>query len=314
MTGTASSQVRSAYIAETTVGTIPATPAFTTLHTIARMRATPGIIEHNSQVSNGARLGHGIEGIPVTGEIPATPLVYGVYDDLLATLFQSSWSSNVMADGKAEQTVSIENALPAGVGGTNTMMRYRGVEAINATLNLASRQPATLAMTLNGIGSDDATTTAITGATYTDPSEADPLSSGVDVGTIVFSGHTLDCMQSLEIAFNFNNREQQPKIGSDDICGITRGDCVPVLTANMYIEANFLAIYNAARDRTDAPFAVTVPIGSVSGEKYSLVFPSCNFGPADLDMSGTGVMQQVVIHPKYSTGDSHVMELTRAVA
>lgn len=313
MTGTASSQVRSAYIAETTPGTIPATPAFTTLHTIAHMTATPRGIEHMSQVSQGARLGRGIDQIDVNGDLPATPVVYGVYDDLLATLMQGSWSSDVLTDGKAETTVAIENALPAGVGGTTTMMRYRGVEAISGTINLASRSAATIAMTLAGRGSDDATTTAITGATYTDPTELDPLSSGADVGTIAFDGYTLDCMESLEISFAFNNREKQARISSDDLCGITRGDFVPVLTAQMYVEDDFLTLYNAARSRTTSAFSVTIPLGSVSGEKYEIVFPSCHFESADLDLTGANSMQTVMIHPHYSVADGYVCEITRAV-
>ena len=314
MTGTATSQVRSAYIAEVTPGTIPATPAFTTLHTIARVTATPAVIEHRSMVSQGARLGHGISEIDVAGEVPATPLVYGVYDDLIETLMQGAWAADAISDGKAVATVAVENELPAGVGGTSTMMRYRGVEATGGTIALASRAAATIALTLAGRGSDDGTTSAIAGATYTDPTELDPLSSGVDVGTIAFNGYTLDCMESLEIAFNFEGREKQAKIGTDDLCGITRGDFLPVLTANMYIEANFLAIYNAARDRTNSAFSVTVPIGSVTGEKYTLVFPSCHFASGDLDLSAVNTMQTVVINPHYSTSDDYVLEITRAVA
>lgn len=314
MSGTASSQIRSAYVAESTAGTIPATPGFTTLNAIARMTATPAVIEHRSQVSGGARLGHGIQEIDVAGEIAATPVVYGVYDDMLATLLQSAWSSDTMTDGKAETTVAIENAMPAGVGGTNTMMRFRGVEATGGTMSLASRSPVTLALTLAGRGSDDATTTAITDSTYTDPTELDPLSSGVDVGTIAFDGYTLDCMESLEIAFNFEGREKQAKIGTDDLCGITRGDFLPVLTASIYVEANFLALYNAARSRTSAAFEVTVPIGSVTGEKYELIFPSCHFASADLDMSAVNTMQTVIINPHYSADDGYVVQVKRAVA
>jgi hypothetical protein len=314
MAGSASSQLRSAYVAESTAGTIPSTPSFTTLHQRADMKATPAVIEHRSQVSQGARLGNGISEIDVTGEIAETPLVYGVYDDLLATLLQGAWSSDNLDDAKTVTTVSIENTIPAGDGGTNTMMRYRGVEAISGSINLASRSAATIALTLAGRGSDDATTTAITGATYTDPTEADPLSSGADVGTIAFSGYTLDCMQSLEIAFNLESRDPQPKISSDDLCGITRGDFLPVLTANMYLEDNFLAIYNAVRDRTNSSFSVTVPIGSVSGEKYTLVFPSCHFGSGDLDFSGANAMQEVQILPQYDTATDRVLRITRAVS
>ncbi|MEB3419903.1 phage tail tube protein [Salipiger marinus] len=312
MAGTASSQLRSAHILEATPGTIPATPAFTTLHAPARLTGTPQTLEGRSLVAKGGRLGRGINGIDVTGTLEDS-LKYGVYDHFLATLLQGTWSSDVLKDGKAQTTVAVENALPAGVGGTSTMMRFRGVEAVSGTLNLTARQAAALNLTLAGLGSDDATTTAITGATYTDPTVVDPLSSGADVGTIVFEDITLDCMQSLEINFAFEGRDLQPKISSNDLCGITRGDFLPVLTANIYLEANFLEIYNAARARHD-PFSVTIPLGSVTGEKYTIEFPRCHFASTSIDTTGTAAMQNVTIHPEYSTSDSATVIITRAVA
>ena len=311
MAGTASSQLRSAYISELTPGTIPATPAFKALHRPALLSAAAQTIQGRSLVAKGARLGHAVNGIDVTGSLES-PLIYGVYDDFLATLLQSAWATNVLKDGKAETTLAVENAMPAGVGGTSTMLRYRGVEATGGTLNLTAREAATLNLTLAGRGSDAAAITAITGATYTDPTEADPLSSGKDVGTIVFNGYTLDCMQSLEINFGYENRELQPKISSNELCGITRGDFMPVLTARMYIEANFLAIYNAARER-HAAFSVTVPLGSVTTEKYTLVFPSCFFGPTEIDRSGASVMQSIQIMPQYDVVSSAVVTVTRAI-
>lgn len=312
MAGSASSQLRSAYVPEATPGTIPATPGFLTLPAAARMSAMAQAIEGRSLAAKGARLGRGVNGIDVTGSLEDS-VKYGVYDNLLATLLQGAWSDDVLKDGKAQTTVAVENTIPAGVGGTSTMMRYRGVEALSGSLKLAARQAAKLSLTLAGRGSDDATATAIAGATYTDPTVVDPLSSGADVGTIVFNGYTLDCMQSLDIAFNFDGRDLQPKISSNDLCGITRGDFLPVLTANMYIEANFLAIYNAARASHTA-FSVTVPLGSVTEQKYTLAFPSCHFDTAGLDLSGASAMQSVVIKPQYDTSSAAVLTVTRAIA
>lgn len=312
MAGTATSQIRSAYVAEATPGTTPATPSFKTMHALARMQAPATPEFSRSQTSGGARQGMGVIGIDVTGSLEDS-LKYGVYDDLLATLLQGSWSTNVLKDGKALSTVTVENGIPAGVGGAMTMLRYRGVEATGGTLTLQSRAAVNLALTLAGMGSDNATTTAITGATYTDPTEADPLASGVDVGAIVFAGFTLDCMERAEIAFTFENRDPQPKIGTNDLCGHTRGDFLPVITARIYVEANFAAIYDATRSR-HAPFAVTFPIGSITGEKYTLEFPKCYFGPSEIDVTGASAMQSVQIMPAYDAGEGCVAKITRAVA
>lgn len=311
MSGTPSSLARSAYVAETVPGTIPSTPGFTTLHQPANMTAIPQIVEGRSRTAKGARKGHGYTGIDVTGTLES-PLIYGVYDDFLATLLQGSWASDVLKDGKAEKTVAVETTLPAGLGGTATMLRFRGVEAMSGTLNLTARAAAVLSLQLIGRGSDNGTTTGITGATYTDPTEADPLTSGEDVGTITMAGYTLDCMQSLEMSFAFENRDPQTKVSSNDYCGITRGDFLPVLTANMYVETNFLAMYNAARGR-HATFALNVPLGSVTGEKYTMLFPSCRFGSAEIDQSGKDIMQKVPILPEYNTSEGAVVKITRGV-
>lgn len=313
MAGTATSTIRSALIAEVTPGTTPGTPAFTTSPKLLRMKATQTAIDGRSQHAGGARQGYGLTGIDVTGELPETPLIYGVYDVLLASLLQGAWSTNVLKDGKATATVTVENGMASGAGGTNTMLRYRGVEAVGGKLSLKSKSAVMLSMNLIGRGSDDATTTAISGATYTDPTEFDPLSSGVDVGTITMGSYTLDCMEGLDIDLVYEGRDPQPRISTNDLCGVTRGDCLPVLMANIYVEKNFAAIYNAARAR-HAAFAVTVPIGSVSGEKYTMVFPACRFGSTEVDLSGANAMQMVQILPGYDTTEDCVVKITRAVA
>lgn len=312
MTGISSSQIRSAFVPETTPGTTPSTPAFRTSHRPIIMQAASQPEFGRSLTSGGARRGHGIMGIGVTGALNA-PLVYGAHDELLATLFQATWSSDVLKDGKSRKSVTVENTMPAGVGGTSTMLRYRGVEALSGSLTLEANAGVMLAMTMGGLASEAGTTTAISGATYSDPSEADPLASGADVGTITFAGFTLDCMQRAEISFAFEGREPQPRIGTNDLCGYTRGDLLPVITARFYLEANFLAIYNASRARHD-PFAVTFPIGSVTGEKYTLLFPACYFGPTEIDQSGASVFQSVQIMPAYDSSEACVAKLTRAVA
>jgi hypothetical protein len=81
----------------------------------------------------------------------------------------------------------------------------------------------------------------------------------------------------------------------------------------MYIESNFLAIYNASRARHTG-FEITIPLGAVTGEKYTLVFPKCFFGETELDWSGASAMQKVQILPQYDTSSGATMTATRAIA
>lgn len=313
MAGASTSTIRSAYVPETTAGTIPATPGFTTMHSAAMLTSAPLITSGRSLIAKGQRHGHSVHGIEVSGTLE-TPLIYGAFDDWLATLLQASWVADVLKNGVEEKTLTVEQTVLAGAGGTPTMLRFRGVEATGGTLSLEARSEASLNLTLLGRGSDDATTTAIVGATYADPANVDPITSGEDVGNITFAGFDpMDCIQSMEIAFTFEKREVQPRIGSNDLCGVTRGDFLPTITARLYVEDGFLALYNAARTGGEPTFAVTVPLGSVSGEKYTLVFPACRFGSSSIDMSGNSVMQAVEILPEWDSASGATLTITRAV-
>lgn len=313
MAGASSSNLRSAYIAETTPGTIPSTPGFTTLDVPALIRATPQIAEQRSLVMGGERASQAVRGFDVSGSMSGQ-MIYGNYDGWLETLLQGAWSTNVLKNGKSVKTMAVENTIPAGAGGTNTMMRYRGVQAVGGSITAASREDIMFNLDLRGMGSDVATTSAIAGATYSDPSAVIPLTAGVDVGTITMAGYTLDCFARVEMLFNYEGREDQPKLGSTDLCGITRGALVPIINARMYVEANFEAIYDEARANHTA-FAVSIPIGSVSGSKYTFDFPQCAFAAGDLDFSGSDAMIDVQILPQYdNTTENCTVKVTRAVS
>ena len=87
------------------------------------------------------------------------------------------------------------------------------------------------------------------------------------------------------------------------------------ITARVYVDANFSALYNAARDTDHSLFAVTFPLGSVSGKKYTLLFPKCKFTGANLDFTGNNAMQDVSIRALYDEASEDAsMKLTRAVS
>jgi len=312
MAGTAQNNLRSAFVAETTAGTIPGTPGFSTSHDPILMKATTEVYEQTSLTVGGARAGVGIKSLPVTGTISGA-LVYGVLDDLWASLLQGSWASNVLKDAKTASTFTIENRITAGAGGTNTMMRYRGVQPPGGKLTLASNSEVQYSLDLVGMGSDDATTTALTGATYTDPTNAVPLTSGIDVGAITMAGYTPGGFQSAEIDFIFDGRTPQQSVSGLDTGGTTIGAFRPKITAKAYVDASFAAIYTAARAAHTA-FAVAFAIGSVSGSKYTIQFPKCHFGSGDIDLSGTDLLQDIELLPIYDSTSGATVTMTRAVA
>lgn len=315
MTGIASNQLRSAFVAEATAGTTPSSPAFTNSDVPINMTAAPNMIEHRSLAAKGEAVQTAIGGIDVTGNMSGT-LVYGAYDDFFESLFQGTWSSNVLKNAKTTQSLTVENAIAAGEGGTNTMMRYQGVEATGGSITLTSNADITFAFDLIGMGSSDTSTSAIGSSTYTDQTERTPLSSGVDVGTIAFSGYTLNAFESATINFNYDGREAQNVLGNSFTKGgLTKGAALAEITARVYVDANFAAMYNAARDTDHSLFSVTFPFGSVSSKKYTLLFPKCKFTSANLDFTATNSMQDITIRAMYDEASEDAsMKLTRAVS
>ncbi len=315
MTGTASNQLRSAFVAEATAGTTPSTPSFTNSDVPINMTAAPSIVEHRSLAGKGEAVETAIGGIDVTGEMSGT-LVYGAYDSFFESLFQGAFSTNVLKSGKTTKSLTVENGIPAGEGGTNTLMRYQGVEAVGGSLTLTSNADISFAFDLLGMGSSDTTTSEITGASYTDQTERAPLTSGVDVGTIAFSGYTLDAFESATINFNYEGREAQNVLGSTFTKGgLTKGAALAEITARVYVDSNFASLYNAARDTNHSLFSVTFPLGSVSSKKYTLLFPKCKFTGANLDFTGNNAMQDVTIRAMYDEASEDAsMKLTRAVS
>ena len=313
MAGASNTERRSSYVVETAAGTTPATPAFKRLpfNTLS-MTANPRISEQRSITAGGQRTGLTRNGFAVSGSA-SSGLIYGEFDDFFKSLFQNDWSSDVLKNGEGVHAVTIEDTIPQGQGGALSYMRFRGVEATAGTLSLTAGQDATISFDFLGVASDDAATTAITGSTYTDPTSINVIGSGSDVGTIAMSGlGTLDCMRSCEVRFTNEGKDEQLKLSSNDLCGINRGAMLPTISGEFYVEDNFITIYNASRAGTS--FALTIPIGSVSGSKYDLFFPKCEFSETPLITGESGpAFQNFTILPMYDDTQACTVRMRRAL-
>ena len=315
MAGTSSTERRVSHIKETAVGTTPTTPNFQPFSFMNfAMTANPRISEQKSIAAGGQRTGLVNTGYAVSGTA-STGWLYGEYDDFFESLYQNTWASNVLTNGNQQVTMTVEERIPQGQGGTVSYLRYRGVEVSSATISLVSGEDADLSFNLIGIGSDDASTTIITSATYTHTAQFDPLSCGSDISTLTMVGvGTIDCMQTMEIRFLYDGKDEQLRLGSDELCGITRGSFLPEITGQFYIEDNFLTLYNACR--AGSFFALTVTIGTSATRGYTLEFPKCSIVEAPLVSGESGpAFQNFRILPFWVQGASNMYtsRLTRLV-
>lgn len=313
MAGASASEIRWAFVAESTVGTIPTSPSFTvSSFNQINMAAPPNIREQRQNFANRRRSAISRSGYNITGTATGQ-LIYGEYDPLFESLLQGTWTSNVLKDTTTGQKAfSFEKRIPAGAGGTQTYFRYRGVEAVGGSITLTADEDAAVEMEFIGIGANASATSALSGATYTDPTNTTALGSGADVGFFTLGSLTVPCMRSATINFGIEDKERQPRVGSDDLCGIRRGAANPTINCELYIEDGVAEIYDAARSGLE--FEVTIPLGVTTGEKYEIYFPKCQFSQADLETSGADVFQNVTILPMYDSATSCIVQITRAIA
>ena len=312
--GSSSNTLRSAYVSEVTVNTTPATPAFKTQHAPALFDDGVTRFSHNSLVSRGAPTSDAMLNRETKGKIPTTPLIYAVYDPYFESLLQSSWVANAMTDGILTQSVTVENMIAAGVEGTATMKRYTGVEATEATIKVPSEGAITVEFGLLGRQSFDTTTTAITGATYTSPTQDAPFSALSDFTSITFAGLTFDDVSDLEISLGYTGKDPQPKITGDVLVGIARGAPNFRIKGKVYIGPNFAVPYNLARQQTNAAFKVTINMGSTTLEKYRLEFWKGYMQSAMPDYTGANAFLDFEILAAFSATNNGCLTMTRALA
>lgn len=313
MAGADSTEVQDAFVAETVVGTTPATPSFLkSSFDLVDMSGNPRISEAFSRAARGERSAIGRNGFSIAGSCRGK-LIYGEYDLLWQSLFQGSWSSDILINGKSQSAVTVEQAVPQGAGGTTMYTRFRGVEAVTGRLELVAGQDTSVNFDLIGAGRDAATTTPIAGATYADPTVTEIIGSGSDIGTITMTGLTLDCINRVVVDFGVVGKEEQPRVSSDDPCGISRGTMRPRIEVQFYVEANALSLFNEAAAASN--FALTIPMGSTTNQKYQLFFPSCEFIQSKLTPREQGaVFIDGIILPIYDSGIGGTARLTRAIA
>ena len=315
MTGSSSSESRVNFVEETTRGTIPATPGFKALaFESISMLANPKITETKTLATKGERTDLVKNGFAVSGSV-AGGLIYGLYDTFWESLLQGEWATNILKNSNEEKSFSIEQTIPLGAGASGlAYLRYRGLECVSGSLTLTADEPANVAFEMVGIGSDAAAMAVIASATYaTLPADIKVLNSGGDVTSITTSAiGTQDCIRTMNIQFAFDGREEQSRIASDEPCGYSRGAFLPVITAEVYVEANFLAMYNHMRG--DTSFELKIGIGTVTTDKYELKFPNCKLSEAPLVTSGTSpAFQNITILPLYDPTAGATAVLTREI-
>ncbi|PSJ55808.1 phage tail tube protein [Pseudaminobacter soli (ex Li et al. 2025)] len=306
------SQVRLADVAETVIGTIPATPAFQ----IMRYRTASVRLAKQTDISDEVRSDRNVPSITdvgrnVSGSIE-TRFSYGTYDKWLERLFCSAFSTGVLKNGITPKAGTLE--LTYQQGGTDSYVRYRGCRWNTLDLNLRSRQPVQATWGIMGIGSPTPTTSIITGATYTPATTTEDFNAGLNVANLSILSTAMVAspkVQALSVRIN-NNIYQVDVVGQYDAYGHGLGRFE--VTGNMTVLFEDLAAYTAIISHEDV--AIGFDLSDAKGNKYHFSIPKVKFtdgGPA-APGNGQPVVLEVPFQAFFDPTSSASMSITKTDA
>jgi hypothetical protein len=262
-----SSRTRVAFIAQTAVGAFPATPAFSTLRRTGGNLVTKKTIIESEEVQLDGRT----RAIYQTGQDVAGSydfeLSYGTFDDLIAGVLQSSWTTNSISDGTTQQQFGFEETVDLGGSGF-AYSRFVDCEISSLALTLASR--AAVKGTVSVMGKSEAIDTAIvTGATYVAPN-TNQVETSATVGTLSVLGlGTQPIIKNLTMTIDRALRIRD-SIGTLYTTGFGSGPCKVSGSFDVY----FSDVAIAQMVLAHGSGALQIPIGTVTGKKYLITIPA----------------------------------------
>lgn len=306
------SQTRLADVAEATIGTTPATPAFQV------MRYVSSDIRLAKQVdsSNEIRADRNVPDITDVGRMVQgtinTELSYGTYDVWLARLFASAWATDVLKNGVLHQTGTLE--LTFEQGATDSYLRYRGSRWNTLDLSMVARQSVKANWGIMGIGSPTPTTAIITGATYAPATTTERFNAGLNVGSLLISSTSLVTppkMQSLSLRIE-NNIYANDVVGAYEVDSHGLGQFRVTGTARIYFES--LAVYTAIMAHED--IAISFTLTDAAGNSYAFSIPKAKFldGGPPVPGNGQAVLIECPFQGIYDSSSGATISITRTAA
>lgn len=302
-----SSQTVVGYITETQWGVTPTSPEFQTLRftgesmKIDRENVQSDEIRPDRNVSDMIQVGGSASG-GINGEFS-----YGTYDDILESAMFGVWTENVLKNGVTPKSFSIQKKQAGGTS-TTTYEKYMGMMVNTFSLNLSTKEKATVAIEFTG--KDGAISNTQFG-TFEDANTNEILDAS--------NAFTLDsCLvepaphiASLSVEIN-NNLNGEGACGQAALRGITAGQCVVTGSISAYFEDKSMMDLFLAGTASGLGFT----IGKVTGEKYTFAFPKVKI--TDLTHNSTGnnqsVMAEISWQALYDSEEDCALKITRAVA
>lgn len=305
------SGTRLAYVTETTEGTTPTSPTFTSLRytseSLVRTKESTQSEEINQHrnVPDLTPVGRMASG-NIQGE-----LSYGTYDTLFESLLCGTWATNVLKNGVTRKSFTFEKTFEQ--GGTDSFIRYTGCLINTLELSVTAKEKCTLNFGIMGRGGSSGTA-ILSGATYSAANTNPVLNASSHVGSLSITGVSPSPrIKSLSLSIS-NNLREQPEVGSLDLAGVGLGQFVVTGRMEAYFES--IALYDAIHD--DDELAIAFTVGAASGSQYTFTLPKVKLMGGEPQAGGNNqdVMLPIDFQAIYDTGSSFnaSMSITRAVS
>ena len=304
-----SARSRVAYIAQTTVGQIPATPAFQTLRrTTGNLSTKKTTVESDEMSLDGRTRAIYQTGQDVAGTYDFE-FSYGSFDDIIAAALQSSWTTNAISDGVTQQQLAFEETIDIGAG-AYAYSRFVDCEVSSVALTIASRSAVKGSVSLMGKSEDASGSAVIAGATYVAPN-SNAIETAATVGALSMLGlGTPPRLKNISLTID---RALRIRDGIGDLytAGFGSGPCKVSGTFEAYFDSNAILQMVLAH----AAGSLSIPIGTVTGKKYLISLPTVQLLDGAKKIGGrTEDVMYSIPFQAIGTAANPLVTITRAVA
>ena len=305
-----SANKQTAVIAEATVGTTPATPAFKLLRDI-RVSGAPQRLATRSPERRADRMAAnmvtGLNSYPKTIELPWTR--DAGTDVLWESLFCNAFATDVLKNASTPKSFTLEEKYEGGA--TDPYRRLTGCFCDSARISFRSGDAGSLSFSLKAL-SETTSTTAIASATYAAPVPGNDPSTPADIVVNNLFGVSTPKVMAMDMTIA-NNMRDQYKWGSNDPFGIGLGLFDVSGSVSLYFSQ--LTDYSAFIPRATAR-TLDLTIGATTLFKDRLVLGAAYVWNPNVDDPGATGDHMVTLNflARYFASDTAAIKLTRNVA
>lgn len=309
-----SDSMQLAYIKETAIGVVPATPAFQKFRKTGESLGYAITTKASEEITGD---GNVADLIPVAANTNGGinfELSYGAYDDLIASVMGGAWDTNVIKNGSDVMPLTFEKRFYHGKddsdGPKYTFFRYNGMVGNTMDMKISANDVITGSFDFLGMksSSDDE---IITGATYVDTTSGDVLSASDHVGTLTFGSFSSAKLLSVDLNAN-HNTAGAGAIGSRDYADISHGEFALTGTIEAYFDD--MQLYAAYVNATS--LSLSLVLGKTTGSKYKIEIPKLKLSDCKIVAGSKNqyVMASMPFQGLLDATSGCTMKITRGVA